>query len=87
MLHAWASDDAAAADVIRESLAVQRQVGSEIARPHQLGLLADVLDRHGRGVEAAAAIDDALAQAAATGDRDYEPALLRLKARLTQSYT
>jgi predicted ATPase len=72
-------DPDAGAAVIRESLAAQRMFGSEIARPHQLGLLAEVFMRAGRQAEAATTLDEALAQAARTGDRYYEPELYRLK--------
>lgn len=80
VLHAWAGEDPQAATaIIRESLAAQRGFGSEIARPHQLGMLADVLIRAGDYRQAAAALDEALGQAMRTGDRYYEPELHRLK--------
>lgn len=80
VLHAWSGDDArAGAEGIRASLADQRRFGSEIARPHQLGMLAEVLMRSRDHAAADGVLDEAIEQAERTGDRYYLPELHRLK--------
>jgi tetratricopeptide (TPR) repeat protein len=78
--HAWSGGDVPAGlATVRESLAAQRSFGSEIARPHQLALYAELLARIGEHAEAERVLDEGLAQAMRTGDRYYEPELHRLK--------
>ncbi|MBI2205788.1 MAG: hypothetical protein HYU41_18235 [Candidatus Rokubacteria bacterium] len=69
-------------DAIRQGLAAQRAFGSEIVRPHALALLAEACRLGGRLDEARAAVDEAAAQAARTGDRYYEPEVHRLRGKL-----
>jgi adenylate cyclase len=79
LLDGWASDDpGSAARAMSASLAAQRTFGSEIARPHQLALLAEVHLRVGDTDAALLTLDDAADQAAATGDRYYEAEVHRL---------
>lgn len=83
--HAWAAGDPAeSAGIIQYSLEAQRRFGSEIARPHQLALLADVMARAGDHASAMRTIDEALEQAARTGDVFYAPELHKMKARLSK---
>jgi predicted ATPase len=67
---------------IRGALNAQRAAGSEIARPHQLALLADVLIAAGRRTDALAVLDEGIQQADAIGDCYYEPELHRLRGEL-----
>ena len=67
---------------MRFALSAQRSFGSEIARPHQLGLVADVLRLAGRSDEARRVIDEALEHAERTGDRYYNGELRKLRAQL-----
>ena len=66
------------------ALAAQRSFGSEIARGHQLALLAEVLILAGRTDDALAALDEGLAHVSRTGDRYYEPELHRLRGEVRQ---
>jgi DNA-binding winged helix-turn-helix (wHTH) protein/predicted ATPase len=69
---------------MRHALAAQRSFGSEIARPHQLALLAEVLLQAGTAGEARMAIEEGLAHVERTGDRYYEPELYRLRGELAR---
>ena len=81
--HAWTSTDPRASiTVMQASLEAQRRFGSEIARPHQLALVADVMTRAGDVDSALRIVDEGLRQATRTGDRYYEPELHRLKGEL-----
>lgn len=81
--HAWAGDDPARSlAVMQQSLAAQRWFGSEIARPHQLALVADVMVRAGDVQGALRVLDEALEQASRTRDCYYEPELHRAKGEL-----
>lgn len=73
----------AAIEAMQKALDAQRSFGSEIARPHQLALLADVLALAERRADALTTIEEALAQASRTGDRYYEPQLRRLREQIT----
>jgi predicted ATPase len=84
--HAWGGDDCSSTlNVMQQSLEAQRRFGSEIARPHQLALVADVMSRTGDTTSALRTIDEALEQAARTGDCYYEAELYRMKGELLQS--
>lgn len=72
----------AGTDAIGRGLAAQRAFGSEIVRPHALALLAEACRLAGRPDDARAALDEAAAQAARTGDRYYEPEVHRLRGEL-----
>ena len=81
----WASarrGEPAGIDEMRESLAAYERIGSELSRPHFLGLLADALAHHDRCDEALAAVTSALASADRTGERYYEAALYCLQGEL-----
>jgi DNA-binding winged helix-turn-helix (wHTH) protein/predicted ATPase len=81
--HAWAgSDPRQSLAVMSESLAAQRSFGSEIARPHQLALVAEVLIRAGEIDTALLTIEEALEHATRTGDCYYEPELHRLQGEM-----
>jgi predicted ATPase len=80
--HAQRGHLEAALESMPRALAAQRSFGSEIARAHQLALLADVLIQCGRLDEAVAAIGDGLDHVNRTGDRYYEPELHRLHGRI-----
>ncbi len=67
---------------MRHALAAQRSFGSEIARGHQLALLAEALILAGRTDEALDAIAEGLDHVARTGDRYYEPELHRLRGEI-----
>ncbi len=83
VLHAWSGDDSQAGlGVMRYSLEAQRRFGSEIARPHQLALVAEVQERAGDLHGALSTVDEALEQAARTGDVYYEAELHRMRAGL-----
>jgi predicted ATPase len=93
MIEAWAKslagwataeqgDTAAGIEMLRASLAQQRQIGVEIIRPHFLGLLAALHMNSGRNDEARDLVDQALDLAQVTGDRYYEPELHRLSGEL-----
>lgn len=88
---AWAlahtgGDVDAALGSMRAALAAQRSFGSEIARPHQLALVADVLILAGRRTEAIETIDEALEHAERTGDRYYDPELRRMRSQLLHGF-
>lgn len=83
VLHAWTlPDPQASLGMMRFSLDAQRHFGSEIARPHQLALVADVQARAGDVEGALATLDEALEQAVRTRDVYYEPELHRMKSEL-----
>ena len=67
---------------MREALVAYRAIGSEISRPHFLGLLAEALMKSGDIDQAAEALAEALAAADSTGQRYYEAELYRLKGEL-----
>ena len=85
IVRGWASarrGDPAGIDEMRENLATYERIGSELSRPHFLGLLADALGHHGRRDEALDAVASALASAERTGERYYEAALYCVKGEL-----
>ena len=85
-LHGWA---AAEQGRVSEGIAEMRQtletysaIGSEISRPHFLGLLAEALMHDRRFDEALVTLSEALAVVENTGQRYYESELQRLKGEL-----
>jgi predicted ATPase len=85
ILHGWArtaSEPAQGVAEIRETLAAYERLGSQLSRPHFLGLLAEVLGNASRREEALLVADDALASAERTDERYYEAELHRLKGEL-----
>ncbi len=67
---------------IKNSINSVRSVGCNQFQPHLLGLLAETLANQGHLTEAALTVDEALLLAKQTGERFYEPALLKIKDRL-----
>ena len=67
---------------IRRGLAAYQATGTELLRPHLLGLLAEALHIAGRGNEALLVLDDALALADRNSERYYQAELYRLKGEL-----
>jgi DNA-binding winged helix-turn-helix (wHTH) protein/tetratricopeptide (TPR) repeat protein len=67
---------------MREGLRAYRQIGSEIARPHFLGLLAESLGAHGCAQEGLALIAEALSAIEATNERYYEAEVYRIRGQL-----
>jgi hypothetical protein len=85
VLHGWAraaADAAAGIAEMRESLAAYERLGSELSRPHFLGLLAEALGNDGRSEEGLLIVNDALASAERINERYYEAELHRLKGEL-----
>jgi predicted ATPase len=68
---------------IREGLAGAQAAGTRILTPFHLALLAEALALAGKIEEALAALDDALATAAASGERGSDPEIHRLRGELT----
>jgi predicted ATPase len=68
---------------IHEALAAWQATGTEMDRPHFLGLLAEAYGKVGEAEQGLAALVDALAQVEKTGERWYEAELYRLKGQLT----
>jgi class 3 adenylate cyclase/predicted ATPase len=66
---------------MRDGIAYWEATGAKEAVPAMLALVADALLRADQIDEAAAAVEDALARAEASGERFYEPELHRLRAR------
>jgi adenylate cyclase len=77
LLRGWARSEAGdgdnAIEEMRGGITAWRALGSELAAPWFLTLLAEVLGRHGRVDEGLAAVDEALSLTARTHDRWYEP--------------
>ena len=65
-----------------DGLARYRAVGSELARPSYLALLAEALSEAGQPIEGLKVLAEALAVAERTGERFYEAELHRLKGEL-----
>lgn len=85
-LHGWALTEQGRTDEgisqMRQTLDVYRAIGSEISRPHFLGLLAEAMIKKGKTEEALNALTEALSGAQETGQRYYESELHHLKGRL-----
>src|SRR5215467_1596066 len=86
VLHGWALGAIGRLDdgikEIRESLAMQRAAGAEVARPQFAWMLGDLYLRAGRHAEAAAAADDGFTTAARTKDHYWDSELNRLKGEI-----
>jgi len=89
VLHGWALGATGrltdGIDEIRQSLAIQRAAGAEIARPQFAWMLGDLCLRAGKHAEANAAADDGLSTAARTKDHYWDAELLRLKGEIVIS--
>jgi predicted ATPase len=87
ILHGWA--DAQRGDAttgiarIRDGLAAIEATGNRVRAPLFLTLLAEVLALAGKIEEGLASLDDALAKAAATGERGWSAEIHRLRGELT----
>jgi adenylate cyclase len=68
--------------MIRRGTAATQETGSEQFRPYFLAVLADACAAAGRPAEGLAAVTEALAMAAKTGERFYEAELYRLNGEL-----
>jgi predicted ATPase len=68
---------------IRDGLAAYEATGSRLSTPFHLALLAEALALAGKIEEALAALDDALATAAASGERGSDAEIHRLRGELT----
>jgi class 3 adenylate cyclase/predicted ATPase len=68
---------------IRDGLAGAQATGTRILTPFHLALLAEALALAGKIEEALAALDDALATAAASGERGSDAEIHRLRGELT----
>lgn len=74
MLRAWSassSGDAGGIGRIEVTLDGLSRMGTNIGRPYFLGLLADARQRHGRTEAALQALDEAVAVAEGTGERNW----------------
>jgi predicted ATPase len=70
------------AEEIRRGLAAYQATGTELLRPHLLGLLAEALHIAGQGKQALPVLDDALALADRNSELYYQAELYRLKGEL-----
>src|SRR4029077_4042426 len=68
--------------LIRQGTAAARETGSEQFRPYFLGLLAAACATAGQLTDGLAAVAEALARAAKTGEHFYEAELYRLQGEL-----
>jgi predicted ATPase len=67
---------------MREGLAALQETGTELVRPHFLGLLAEALANNGQTAEGLRILEEALDLAHSSGERDYHAELYRLKGEL-----
>jgi predicted ATPase len=72
---------------IRRGLAAHQATGTELLRPHFLGLLAEALHITGQNTEALLVLDGALAVADRNGERYYQAELYRLKGELLLTHS
>jgi DNA-binding winged helix-turn-helix (wHTH) protein/predicted ATPase len=86
MLHGWAlAEQGRGAEGIaqlRQGLAAHHAIGSELARPYFLALLAEACGRAGQADEGLQLVNKAFAVAHHAGERQYEAELYRLKGEL-----
>jgi predicted ATPase len=86
VLHGWALGATGrlteGIEEIRQSLAIQRAAGAEIARPQFAWMLGDLCLRAGKYAEANAAAEDGLSTAARSKDHYWDSELLRLKGEI-----
>ncbi len=69
--------------LIRDGLAADEATGARVYTPFYLTLLAEALALAGKIEEALAALDDALAKAAVSGERGWDAEIHRLRGELT----
>ena len=74
--------DVEAIEQIEEGLAALQATGTELVRPHFLGLLAEALGKTGQPEEGLRALEEALALVQRGGEGYYEAELCRLKGEL-----
>jgi predicted ATPase len=74
--------DAEAIEEMREGLAALQATGTELVRPHFLGLLAEALGHARQPEEGLRAVDEALSVIRRGGEGYYEAELYRLKGEL-----
>jgi predicted ATPase len=67
---------------IHQALIAWQAMGTEMARPYFLALLAEAYGKVGEAEQGLAALVDALAQVEKTGERWYEAELYRLKGQI-----
>jgi serine/threonine protein kinase/tetratricopeptide (TPR) repeat protein/ABC-type transport system involved in cytochrome c biogenesis ATPase subunit len=83
LLRAWALSELGrpeeALGLMRKGLEHWKQTGIHAGWPHNLGMLADIHLRLGQTREALVALDEGLAWADKTGERNYEAELHRLR--------
>jgi predicted ATPase/DNA-binding winged helix-turn-helix (wHTH) protein len=85
IVRSWASVEQGQqeeAEELRRGLAAYEATGTEILRPHHLGLLAEALHIAGQVKEALAVVDEALAGAECNGEHYYDAELYRFKGEL-----
>jgi predicted ATPase len=68
---------------IREGLAADEAIGAHLRAPFYLTLLGEALALAGRTEEGLAALDDALAKTAVSGERGWDAEIHRLRGELT----
>jgi predicted ATPase len=68
---------------IRDGLAAAEATGTRLSKPFYLALLAEALAFAGKTEEGLAALDDALATAAASGVKGWDAEIHRLRGELT----
>lgn len=65
--------------MMRVGLAAKRATGSRLKIPYYQGLIAGLLGRAGRGLEALPLLEDAFTQTSATGERWFDAELHRIR--------
>jgi predicted ATPase len=68
---------------IRDGMAAAEAAGTRVSKPFYLALLAEALALAGKIEEGLAALDDALAKAAVSGERGWDAEIHRLRGELT----
>ncbi|MGH9263746.1 MAG: BTAD domain-containing putative transcriptional regulator [Acidimicrobiales bacterium] len=90
IFHGWASSQQGRTEAglaaLAEGIAAKRSAGFRMWQTVDLALLADGCRRAGRGDAALQAVEDALAEVEATGERLYEANLLRMRGELLAEY-
>ena len=83
LLHGWAIASGgrldAGLELMRTGLAAKRATGSRLKLPYYHGLMARLLGRAGRGVEALPLLDEACSQIEATGERWFAAEVHRIR--------
>jgi predicted ATPase len=68
--------------IVREGLALQRGIASEVARPHFLCMLVEALGKADKPREGLTAVAEALSIADRTGNHYYDAEVYRLKGEM-----